>query len=224
MVGDIAHVFNRGVEKRKIFQDEKDYKRFVLNLLCLNNKKGKIRVQHKDAFLFMSEIAEKREELVDVFCWSLMPNHYHLILHEKVDGGILEFTKRIGNAYTKYFNIKQKGRSGYLFQNSAHAVYITENSQLLYIPIYVHLNPADIYKSHWKFHNIDPRKIMDFVSNYRWSSLKNYNGHPEFEEIINKDAFYNLFDSNFNDQMKDLFEFIKDPIGIDPYQSTWQVD
>ena len=38
MIGDLAHVFNRGVEKRKIFLDEDDYIRFATNLIFLNNQ------------------------------------------------------------------------------------------------------------------------------------------------------------------------------------------
>ena len=43
MIGDIYHICNRGIRKEKIFDNESDYFRFVLNLYRLNNK-GKVYV------------------------------------------------------------------------------------------------------------------------------------------------------------------------------------
>jgi len=143
MVGDIAHVCNRGVEKRKIFLDHADYVRFRDNLFLLNNLEGKIRTKHKNIFQANIKLPE-RDKLVDIFKWSLLPNHFHLLLHETVDGGILEFTKRLGNAYTKYFNTKNEGRSGYLFQNSAKIIKVENNRHFLYLPFYIDLNSAEL--------------------------------------------------------------------------------
>ena len=106
MIGDIAHICNRGVEKRKIFINEADYFRFVMNLLLLNNKDGKLRIRKKNQLEGIEEILSERDKLVEVLKWSLLPNHYHLLLYEVSEGGILEFTKRLGNAYTKYFYTK----------------------------------------------------------------------------------------------------------------------
>ena len=61
MVGDISHVFNRGVEKRKIFIDKQDYNRFVNNLFLLNNKSGKIRTKKSNIF---NDPSLKREKLL----------------------------------------------------------------------------------------------------------------------------------------------------------------
>ena len=75
MIGDIAHVCNRGVEKRKVFIDQNDYSRFANDLFLLNNKSGKIRTRKKNDF---KSSDFKREKLVDVLKWSLLPNHYFL--------------------------------------------------------------------------------------------------------------------------------------------------
>ena len=40
------------------------------------------------------------KRLVNILKWSLLPNHYHLLLEEVEDGGVVEFTKRIGNGFT----------------------------------------------------------------------------------------------------------------------------
>ena len=216
MIGDLAHICNRGVEKRKIFVDENDYFRFVINLFLLNNKGGKIRVRKKNQLQSIQEFSPKREKLVEILKWSLLPNHYHLLLYEISEGGILEFTKRLGNAYTKYFNTKNKGRSGYLFQNSAKIIPILENNQFLYIPIYIDLNCSDLICSNWKnLKNNDSKKIFNFLRSYRWSSFKDYFGEGEFGFVSNKKLFYELFDTNEKEYQKELESFLKNPTNRD---------
>jgi len=192
MIGDIAHVCNRGVEKRKIFLDKKDYERFVENLFLLNNRSGKIRTEKE---IFKDNKLPKQEKLVEVLKWSLLPNHYHLLLYEVVDGGVLEFTKRLGNAYTKYFNIKNKGRSGYVFQNRAKMVVLTEEDQFNYIPFYIDINPLGLIFNDRKNISIkDNKKAVDFLRTYEWSSYKDYFGEGNRATILNKDLFYETFD------------------------------
>lgn len=216
MIGDIAHVFNRGVEKKNIFLDKYDYLRFVNNLFLLNNKSGKIRTKYKN----FSDISNlKRDKLVEILKWSLLENHYHLLLVEKTEGGILEFTKRLGNAYTKYFNTKYAGRSGYLFQNSAKIVPISNDSQFLYIPFYIDFNPLDLKFSKWKTNQVNETEALNFLKSYRWSSFKDYYGDREHDAILNANIFYDLFDTNPKRYEKEIIEFLKSH-----EVSTWQVD
>ena len=211
MVGDVAHVCNRGVEKRRIFNDNQDYQRFVDNLFLLNNEKGKIRTIKN---IFDTIQSPRRERLVEVLKWSLLPNHYHLLIYEVVEGGIIEFTKRLGNAFTKYFNIKNEGRSGYLFQNSAKIIPMTNDRQYLYIPYYIDINPLDLIFPNRKNVSIrDNKKALDFLRTYKWSSFKDYFGDGGMEQIINKDLFYELFDVKPATYEKELLKLL-----------TWQVD
>jgi putative transposase len=214
MIGDLAHVFNRGVEKRRVFLNEADYFRFTSNLIFLNNKDGKIRVRRKNQLDDLDRVLHGQKKLVEILKWSLLPNHYHLLLYEVVDGGILEFTKRLGNAYTKYFNTKYEGRSGYLFQNSAKIVSIKNDRQFLYIPMYIDLNCVDIIYPDWKKRkNHDTKKILNFLKSYRWSSFRDYFGESdEWKEIINKNLFYDLFDYSQVEYIKEFKGFMEEPI------------
>lgn len=200
MIGDIAHICNRGVDKRKIFNNKENYQRFRDNLFLLNNLEGKIRTKHKNIFGVSTKLPN-RNKLVEILKWSLMPNHFHLLLYEKVEGGILEFTKRLGNAYTKYFNLKNNGRSGYLFQNRAKIISIQDEKHFPYIPIYIDLNPADLISG-------SPKEKMIFLKSYEWSSLKNYYGEKWDDEIINEGLFYKIFEVNFSRYERDLEGFL----------------
>lgn len=222
MIGNLAHICNRGVEKRKIFLNEYDYERFVSNLYLLNNQSGKLRTERKNIFQDPN-LLPKQDKLVEILKWCLLPNHYHLLLYEVEDGGILEFTKRLGNAYTKYFNNKNKGRSGYLFQNSAKIISIENNRQFLYIPFYIDLNALDLKYPNWENHPVkNDTKLLDFLISYKWASFRDYYNDRVLGAVINKDRFYDLFDMTQESYEKELQGFLKEPIKINP--STWQVD
>jgi REP-associated tyrosine transposase len=211
MVGDIVHMFNRGVEKRKIFLDDQDYSRFVDNLFLLNNKKGKIRTRNKEIFKSQNLIPE-REKMVEILKWSLLPNHYHILLYEKVDGGILEFSKRLGNAYTKYFNTRNEGRSGYIFQSKVKRVQVTNNPQLIYIPFYVDLNPLDLVFPNWENNPLyNQEKAFNFLKTYKWSSFSDSFGNGNRQPIINNELFYDLFDTNPIAYEKEILDFVRQP-------------
>ena len=201
MIGDIAHVCNRGIEKRKVFLDRNDYSRFAENLYFLNNKNGKLITDRKNVFQ-MPSLLPGQDKLVEIFKWVLLPNHYHLLLYEVMDGGISEFTRRVGNAYTKYFNIKNEGRSGYLFQNSAKIVRLQEDQHYLYIPFYIDLNLIDLCNPKIK----DDDKFFDFMLDYQWSSFRNYYGESDYLPIINRNLFYESFNHSPDSYKKELLD------------------
>ena len=207
MVGDIYHVCNRGIRKEKIFNDDSDYFRFVLNLYRLNNKGESLRINSHTKSI---DSFPEQDKIVEVLKWTLLPNHYHLLLYEKVDGGVLEFIKRLGNSYTKYINIKRES-SGYLFQNSARMVQVQNDKHFLYIPFYIDLNLLDLIYSKDERMKIDVKKSLDFFRNYQWSSFRDYfdNKNSSFSKIINKDLFYEIFDTNSGIYQKELVEFVE---------------
>lgn len=206
MVRDIYHICNRGVRKEKIFDTESDYFRFVLNLYRLNNKGESLRINpHRKSIDSFPE----QDKIVEVLKWTLLPNHYHLLLYEKVDGGVLEFVKRLGNSFTKYINIKREA-SGYLFQNSARIIQIKDNRHFLYIPFYIDLNLLDLIYSENEHRKVDVKEILEFFKNYGWSSFRDYFGDKisPFAKIINKELFYETFNTSPMDYQKELCGFL----------------
>ncbi|MFH1200830.1 MAG: hypothetical protein V1484_00670 [bacterium] len=207
MVGDIYHVCNRGIRKEKIFDTESDYFRFVLNLYRLNNKGESLRINPSRKSI---DSYPEQDKIVEILKWTLLPNHYHLLLYEKVDGGVLEFVKRFGNSFTKYINIKRE-KSGYLFQNHAQIIQIKNDGHFLYIPFYIDLNLLDLIYPKNENRKIDIKKSLDFLKNYKWSSFRDYFGNQNspFSKIINKDLFYQTFDVNHETYQEELCEFLK---------------
>jgi len=214
------HILNRGIEKNKIFFCKNDYRRFILGLYRFNEKNGAIRMP-RNKYFFVG-LQKQEEKLVEILKWTLMPNHYHLFVKEKIPGGAVEFAKRIGNGYTKYINIKNN-RSGYLFQNAAKIIRVEENAHFLYLPVYIDLNIIDIVEHKWKEDGIKNKiKVKDFLKNYKWSSYSDTIGIKNFPEIINLELFYDIFDTDANKYKEEVEEWINN--GLKQDWSTWQVD
>ena len=188
---EIYHVFNRGVEKRKVFMNEKDYFRFIHDMFEFNDENPAVNLGfHFDAYgsskLVKSDFASKKlkKKLVEILCFCLMPNHYHFLLRQLTDGGITEFMRKIGTGYTNYFNLKNK-RVGPLFQGKFKAVHISEESHLTYLPYYIHLNPLDLIMPEWRDQKIrNPKHALNFLETYRWSSYLDYIGKKNYPSVI----------------------------------------
>jgi putative transposase len=112
------HVFNRGVERRQIFMDGYDYRRFLLQL----------------------SRAQASEPEVTVIAYALMPNHFHLLLNQSRAGAITRFMRRLSSGYSLYFNHRYH-RVGSLMQGKYNAVRVVGPSHLIDVSMYIHLNP-----------------------------------------------------------------------------------
>ena len=71
----------------------------------------------------IGENFDREELLVNIGAYCLMPNHFHILITEKVEGGITKYMLKLMTAYTMYFN-KKYGRTGTLCEGvfkSTHA-------------------------------------------------------------------------------------------------------
>src|SRR5438309_752729 len=95
VTGEFYHIYNRGLELQEIFTNPADYKRFldVLFYYRIQNPKPKFSI-YKDGIMPLKE-----EKLVEIICFCLMPNHFHLLIKQLKDGGISEFMRRFILSY-----------------------------------------------------------------------------------------------------------------------------
>ena len=151
------HIFNRGVEKRTIFLNDSDKSRFLKTLMYYQQEGPRPR------FSIFNPVIHKNlnnQKIVDIICYCLMPNHFHLLLKQNSDRGISDFLRKISNSYTKYFNTKYK-RVGPLLQGPFKAVQITSDDQLIRLSRYIHLNPF-------------VAGLVEKPENYAWSSYRDF--------------------------------------------------
>lgn len=195
--GYYYHIFNRGVDKRIVFENSSDYARFIHSLyFCndmevmenLNIRRFSVRQNDKSLALVIEDRNKRSENrLVDILCFSLMSNHYHLLIKQVAENGISLFMHRLGTAYTNFFNIKYE-RGGSLFQGPYKIRLVNSERYLAYLSKYIHLNPLEIIEPDWQTSGAKDRKrANDFLDNYKWSSYLDYIGIKNFPSVINKD-------------------------------------
>lgn len=194
VTGEYYHLYNRGVEKRKIFLDREDYFHFLKLLYVCNSEKS---IKLRD----LSKKFNREKTIVNIGAYCLMPNHFHLLCHEKIDGGISIFMKKLLTAYAMYFN-KKYNRAGTLFQGRFKSEHISDNKYMKYLYAYIHLNPAKLKNSRWKeIKNYNSRDLLKYVIDYPYSSLYEYINNKI--HITNPEFFPNYF-PKVNDHIKDL--------------------
>jgi len=144
--GEYYHVFNRGVDKRKIIMDEEDSKRFF-NSIKEFNVTDPIGSIYENTFRkkklggSTSKFANIKsdDKMVNFICYCVNPNHYHFLLEQVSDNGIEKFMQRLGTGYTMFFNNKYH-RSGSLFQGRYKSTHIDSNDYLIHLSAYINLN------------------------------------------------------------------------------------
>lgn len=167
----IYHAYNRGVERRKIFLNTREYQRFVDTMEYYRYEGQGIRYskylqQPRDMRDDLKKSLIKTSPTVDLLAYCLMPNHFHLLLRQNTDRGISQYLATISNSYSKYFNTK-RARVGPLLQGTFKAVHIESNEQLLHVSRYIHLNPV-----------VSMMISMEQLPLYPWSSYPYYLGNP----------------------------------------------
>jgi len=208
------HIYNRGTEKRNIFINEIDYLRFlVLLYLCNDIKPVKIDELLSQGRSLRDLLSITREKnLVDIGAYCIMPNHFHLLIREKTENGISVFMKKLGTAYSMYFN-KKNERSGNLFQGRFKAELIDTDQYLKYLFAYIHLNPIKLIEPEWKEKGINNiKKANKFLEDYQWSSYLSYTKENNKDSLLNKGVFPEYFETKkeFNDFINDWLAFRKD--------------
>ncbi len=149
--GEYYHLYNRGVDKRTIFQDYSDLSRFFESI-------NEFNFVEPIGSIFLNSFNKNRKngkKLIEIVCYCLNPNHYHFVCRQLVENGISEFMKRLSGGYTQYFNNRHK-RGGALFQGRFKSSHIDSDSYLRHVSAYVNLNnrfsgkPFPLSKSSWE--------------------------------------------------------------------------
>ena len=175
------HLYNRGNNKQEVFHSRNDYIRFLFYLLYLQSPIAFSDVsRHTTAFKksgtfavsdeVESDIIARRSVVLEAFC--LMPNHFHIIVEERADGGISKYMQRVLNAYSKYANKKYPEKHiGHVFQGPFQYVHQKRNEQLLYLSAYIHRNPRNMKEWKGKEPEYPWSSFHDFAVVNRWGNL-----------------------------------------------------
>ncbi|MBI5306012.1 transposase [Candidatus Wolfebacteria bacterium] len=198
---ELIHVLNRGVDKRKIFLNEKDYFRFIHDLFEFNDQEP----ADISSYLFRKQYSvvgrpnirererKPRKLLVNLLAFCLMPNHYHLFLTPKIKNGTALFMKKLNAGYSRYFNEKYK-RKGTLFEGKYKRIIIKDEAHFIHLPYYIHYNPLDLIMPEWRQRKLENyKKATEFLEKYRWSSHLDYLGKNNFPSVTQREFLLGFF-------------------------------
>lgn len=177
--GEYYHIFNRGFQKMPVFRDRADWMRMLFLILYCQSPLVITKITRAigsalptEGFSVYLETQEKiqTERFVELTCFALMPNHFHLLVKETEEDGISRYMQRIQLAYTHYFNAKYHG-SGHIFQGRYRAVHVKDDRQLMHLSAYIHKNPRELSGWRGKEFGYPWSSLQDYTSANRWGGL-----------------------------------------------------
>ena len=178
--GEYYHVYDRTIRGMTEFKNVKNALKLTQSFLIANStESGRafqfLRDNKNASAKDVLKILKEGEKLVDILCYSIMPDHYHLLLRERNENGISNFIRKCNISIAKYINIKNN-RLGPIFESRFKAKHINSNDYLLHLSLYIHLNPLDILSGRrWRVNKLknwssEKKKLL----NYPWSSLRSF--------------------------------------------------
>lgn len=202
--GEYYHIYNRGNDKRSIFENEDDKARFQKLLYLCNGTKALDLRELPPGPAYQFDVGER---LTNLGAYALMDNHFHLLVKEIVPGGTSNFMLKLGTSHSKYFNLKYE-RTGSLFEGTFKGRHVTNDQHLQYLFAYIHLNPTVLIA---KTPGQEQSKFMlDQLSKYHYSSYQDHLGnHRDENKILSLKAFPEYFSNvkEYENEMSDWLEY-----------------
>jgi putative transposase len=188
------HVTGRGNERKNIFTDDLDKKRFLAILSDTKTLYG-----------------------TEVHAYVLMDNHFHLIVMT-TEANLSTFMQRFNTTYTVYYNRRHQ-RSGHLYQGRYKAILIEKDSYLLELSRYVHLNSVRIKK----FKRFTIKQKQAIIQTYPWSSYIGYTNVKERESFVSYDEVLGMIGGRNCQQSTDNYKkFVTSGIKKDMNIDLWE--
>ncbi len=162
-----------------------DYPDAYYHVTCRGNDRRNIFKNDRDRSVFL----EKLQLSLDIYtvklhAYVLMNNHFHLIV-QTPKANLSEFMRQFNVSYTGYYNRRHR-RAGHLYQGRFKAIVVEEDSYLLELSRYVHLNPVRISS----IKRLRYREKLNYLQKYPWSSLCGYLSYRKrrfwvrYEEVL----------------------------------------
>lgn len=135
----------------------------------------------------IGELFDRGEIIIDIGAFCLMPNHFHILVHEKIESGISKYMLKLMTSYSMYFNKKYE-RTGKLYEGVFKSTHASGDNYLKYLYSYIHLNPAKLIDKNWRENkNRNSKNLLEYIFSYQYSSLQEYKDNKF--KIINPDPF-----------------------------------
>lgn len=200
--GETYHIFNRSIAKESIFSSLRhlnkvletvEYYRFPQKL-----RLSKFKALPKELKLDYLESFKHKTPLVEIYAFAIMSSHYHFLLKQIQERGIVIFISNFQNSYAKFYNLKND-RSGSLFQKPFKGKRIEDDEQFIHVSRYIHLNPVTSYLIE-----------VEDLKEYLWTSFRYY--YQGIKTFVNTKVLMEKFKS-----IEKYYQFVADQVD---YQRT----
>jgi len=192
------HLYNRGVDKRIIFQDQSDCTVFLRLLKQYLSPKEELKNflgfnTRLDRLMRTNMYGE-----IDLLSFALMPNHFHLLVKQTEINGITKFMTRLCTSYAMYFN-KKYGRTGHLFQDKYKGVLVLDDNYILHLSRYIHLNPSKIPNDKINFYEFTSYPYYLGLKKASWIKSDFILEYFSNKKIGNYDSSYKKFIEDYRE-------------------------
>lgn len=199
--GGYYHLFNKTIENKNIFVDTKQAQLFKNLIKYYQLQEINCKYSKRNLPKTKNLLKKPEKKLVNILCYCLMPNHFHLLVKQEAEQGITQFISKVINAFTRTYN-EINHRKGPLFISRFKAVRIYTEAQLLHVSRYIHLNlySSGIVQSLTELRTspncslreylnlqadfCDIQKILCFFNNSPEKYFKFISDHSEYQKTI----------------------------------------
>ncbi|GEM_PF-1911478 len=172
-----AHVFNHAIEDKLLFRKPDDYERFRKGLFYFNDHKSFNFKDNKELVArdWESRCTRTGATLISVLSYTLLPNHFHLLVKTEKLTDLTTFVRKQMTGFTMFFNKKYK-RKNRLIASRTKIKIVTSDAHYSHLPNYIHLNVLDLYTKSWRDGLCDWNVFLPSLATYPWSSIQHYVG------------------------------------------------
>ena len=193
-VDEWYHCYTRSIDKKAVFETERDYERFLQALYICNGsrtiRRGAMYSPSHGRLLSLP----RGNPLVSIGAYCLMPNHFHLLVKQNEARAIESFMRSLLIRYSTYFN-RHYQRVGHVFQDVYKGVLVNQEGYFLWLSRYIHRNPLELLKN------------GERLSEYEYSSYPVYLGMRENEWVNSQEILGSI---------KDYKSFVEGPASLEP--------
>jgi len=207
---EIYHLFNRTIDNKLLFNNYRKAETFIKSVIYYRSgyplpSLSKFKILPQDLRYKLEKALSFRKYFrVEILTYCLLPTHFHFLIRQIKNDGIVRFVSDTLNSFTRYWNIKIK-RKGPIFLPRFQSRRIISEEQLIHVSRYIHLNPYS--------HKVV--KTLYDLSVYPWSSYKDYLNESK-SNLVSTNTILGIFNNqreeykNFAENQADYQRLIQD--------------
>jgi putative transposase len=165
------------------------------HIVCRGNRRDPLFKESNDFLAFLHILEQLHEKIpFEIASYCLMTNHFHLQLRSQQES-IAKVMALINKRYANYYNARYR-LTGHVFEKRYFSKIIDDDTGMLEVSRYIHLNPVEA-------------RMVHLPEHYRWSSFYLYTQPVLSPPFMNIDVLLDYFSGTTVEQKKKYVQFVK---------------